>query len=55
MEGLGSVVELEVVLSDGEPIEIGERISQELMSELDISDSALISKAYIDLMESQAL
>ncbi len=55
VEGLGSFVELEVVLSDGEPIEIGERISQELMTELDISDSALISKAYIDLMESQAL
>lgn len=51
VEGLGSFVELEVVLSDGESVEYGERIARELLRDLEIPESSLISEAYIDLLE----
>ena len=51
VEGLGSFVELEVVLEDGEPVSIGESIAERLLQELNIPRSALVSGAYIDLLE----
>jgi adenylate cyclase class IV len=51
VEGLGAFVELEVVLSDGESVERGERVARELLRDLEIPESSLISEAYIDLLE----
>ena len=53
VEDLGSFVELEHVLDDGEKLAAGERMVQDLMDELGILDSALVSGAYIDLMEAR--
>ena len=53
VEGLGSFIELEVVLDDGEPIATGERIAEDFMGQLAIPYSALRSGAYIDLLEAQ--
>lgn len=51
VEGLGWFVELEVVLSEGETAERGKRVAAELMRELGIDASDLVTGAYIDLLE----
>lgn len=51
VEGLGTFVELEVVLDDGEAATDGEAEARELMRRLGIGSDALIPKAYIDLLE----
>jgi hypothetical protein len=38
-------------LSDGESVERGERVARELLRDLEIPESSLISEAYIDLLE----
>jgi adenylate cyclase class IV len=48
--GLGSFVELEVVLDRGQSVEEGEREARELMSALEIDDADLIDCAYADLL-----
>jgi predicted adenylyl cyclase CyaB len=48
---LGDFMELEVVLKDGEPLEAGEREAHELLRALDVPEDALVSHAYIDLLE----
>ena len=48
--GLGSFLELEVVLTDGQPPEEGHRIAREIMAELEVSDADLIDRAYADLL-----
>ncbi len=53
VEGLGTFVELEVVLTPEEPIEAGEREARELMVALNISADHLTAGAYIDLLEAQ--
>jgi predicted adenylyl cyclase CyaB len=53
VEGLGSFLELEVVLSPGESPEAGEAVATELMRELKINESDLIKVAYIDLVVRQ--
>jgi predicted adenylyl cyclase CyaB len=50
VEGLGEFVELEVVLSEGEPAEAGVRIAHELLAKLGISPQQLIEGAYVDLL-----
>jgi adenylate cyclase class IV len=50
VEGLGSFVEIEVVLGDGESAEQGERVARELLHALDIPETSLIADAYIDLL-----
>jgi len=50
VEGLGSFVELEVVLRAGESVEDGEREARDLMQKLAIPDGALVAAAYIDLL-----
>ena len=50
VEGLGHFLELEVVLSDGETVESGEAIAQDLMGKLGIPSTRLIEGAYVDLI-----
>ena len=51
VEGLGTFMELEVVLSKGQTAEYGAKIANELMTQLGIRATDLISGAYIDLLE----
>ena len=50
VEGLGHFLELEVVLTDGEPAQVGAREAEELMRKLGVEPSQLIDGAYIDLL-----
>ncbi len=50
VEDLGDFVELEVVLSDSEPVGDGERVAEELMGELGIERSDRVEDAYIDMI-----
>ena len=50
VEGLGHFLELEVVLEEGEPSEIGVREAHELMAKLGVEPSQLIEGAYVDLL-----
>lgn len=52
VEGLGSFVELEVVLAEGEATAHGEEIARVLMKQLGISTDQLLEGAYVDLLES---
>ncbi len=49
--GLGTFMELEVVLQPGQSDAQGQVIAEEIMSQLEIDDSDLIDSAYIDLLE----
>jgi predicted adenylyl cyclase CyaB len=51
VEGLGSFLELEVVLAEGECPEAGVAEARRLMAALGIADSQLVEKAYVDLLE----
>jgi len=51
VEGLGSFMELEVVLGPGQSEKEGQVIAAELMEKLEIAASDLIKVAYIDLLE----
>lgn len=53
VDGLGSFLELEVVLRDGQPPEEGEKIANALMAALDIRQEDLIDCAYADLLPKQ--
>ncbi len=50
VEGLGTFLELEVVLSDDESITRGEGIAHELLLALGIPRSDLVTGAYLDLL-----
>jgi predicted adenylyl cyclase CyaB len=50
VEGLGHFLELEVVLADDEPADVGVREARELMEKLDIQPPQLIDDAYVDLL-----
>jgi predicted adenylyl cyclase CyaB len=50
VEDLGTFIELEVVLDEGESEETGEHEARELMAALGIEDSALIDRPYVDLL-----
>jgi predicted adenylyl cyclase CyaB len=52
---LGTYLEIEVVLADREPAAPGEREARALLAALDVPDSALEARAYIDLLESRGL
>ena len=54
VDGLGSFLELEVVLSPGQRTEEGEATAAALMDRLGIDIADLIQGAYIDLLESNA-
>jgi predicted adenylyl cyclase CyaB len=51
VEGLGSFLELEVVLRPDQPADEGEAIAIDLMYQLGIDQGSLIENAYIDLLE----
>jgi predicted adenylyl cyclase CyaB len=51
VEGLGSFMEVEVVLEEGEDPAVGEAEAAELMKHLGISTYDLVSGAYIDHLE----
>jgi len=50
VEGLGSFVELEVVLQHGQSTEVGHGIARELMARLGIRQDDLVDCAYADLL-----
>lgn len=50
VEGLGSFVELEVVVADGEPVSAAIAEAQHLMRTLEIHPSQLVERAYVDLL-----
>jgi predicted adenylyl cyclase CyaB len=50
VEGLGSFVELEVVLADDEPVEAGEVEAYRLMQALGIQECDLLAVSYLDLL-----
>jgi predicted adenylyl cyclase CyaB len=50
VEGLGHFLELEVMLVDDEPAELGVREAHDLMERLGIQPEQLIEGAYLDLM-----
>jgi len=54
VEGLGSFLEFEVVLSGGQSIDEGQAIAAGLMDRLGVAEVDLIDAAYIDLLESDA-
>ena len=53
VEGLGTFLELEVVLREGQTEAEGELIAERLMSEFRIDKQALIPEAYVDLLRSR--
>jgi predicted adenylyl cyclase CyaB len=54
VDGLGSFVELEVVLNEGQTSEEGRSIAEEIMKQLGICETDLVKEAYIDLLERKA-
>jgi predicted adenylyl cyclase CyaB len=55
VENLGCYVELEVVLSPGEPAEQGHREAYEVLDALGIKPANLVGEAYIDMLETPAV
>ena len=55
VDGLGSFVELEVVLSAGENVQEGQAIATELMAQLGIAASDLVATAYLDLLQQRQI
>ncbi len=54
VESLGDFLELEVVLAEGEPAEVGIREAEELMKRLGVKPSHLIDRAYVDLLAARS-
>jgi len=51
VKGLGNFVELEVVLGPGQTEQEGQRIAEDLLSQLGIDRRELLESAYMDLIE----
>jgi len=54
VEGLGEFIELEVVLTENQSTQDGERTALSLMQKLGIDSQNLVDLAYVDLLESAA-
>lgn len=54
VKDLGHFMELEVVLTEGEPAETGVAEAQRLMAQLGIEPSQLVEAAYVDLLDERA-
>jgi adenylate cyclase class IV len=54
VEGLGSFIEFEVVLRDGQSVSDGERIAANLLDALSVSPADLVPCAYVDLRAESA-
>ena len=50
VEGLGDFIELEVVLDEDEPIDVGVKQARALMALLGIATDRLVETAYVDLL-----
>ena len=50
VEGLGTFLELEVVLAEGQAAEEGHRVAREIMEKLAVREEDLIEGAYADLL-----
>ncbi len=50
VDGLGTFLELEVVLAPNDSAELGQQIAGELLTQLGVADSQLVSGAYLDLI-----
>lgn len=50
VEGLGDFLELEVVLADDEPTEVGVQEAEQIMLKLGVKPSQLVDAAYVDLL-----
>ncbi|XP_029036304.1 uncharacterized protein LOC114872822 [Osmia bicornis bicornis] len=55
VEGLGHFLELEVVLTEEEDTDNGEKIAQDLMTKLGIKAQDLIAEAYVDLLNKSSV
>ncbi len=55
VEGLGSFLELEVVLRDGQSPTEGHAIARDLMQQLGIQEADLIATAYADMLMERAV
>lgn len=53
VEALGHFLELEVVLADDEPIEVGVREAEQIMAKLGVESTQLVETAYVDLFAQQ--
>ncbi len=53
VEGLGTFLELEVVLRPGQSVDDGESIARDLMTRLGVAARDLVAQAYVDLLEQQ--
>jgi predicted adenylyl cyclase CyaB len=51
VEGLGTFVELEVVLRDEESVEEGMAVARQLLEQLGIANDQLLTGAYLDLLQ----
>src|SRR5579875_788610 len=54
VEGLGSFLELEVVLGFGQGESEGKQIAERLLAEFEIAPDQLIAEAYVDLLRKKA-
>jgi adenylate cyclase class IV len=54
VEGLGDVMELEVVLSEDQSVAAGIAIAQRIMLQLAICQDDLVDRAYVDLLKGNA-
>jgi predicted adenylyl cyclase CyaB len=54
VENLGDFLELEVVMSEGEPAEAGVAVAHALLAKLGIAPDQLIESAYVDLLNDRA-
>jgi adenylate cyclase len=52
VEGLGEFLELEVVMREGESVESGVAVAEQLLALLGIDASQLVTGAYVDLLRS---
>ena len=53
VENLGTFLELEVVLEEEQSEELGEKIANQILADLNVPQSSLVSNAYIDLLQSR--
>ncbi len=53
VEGLGAFLELEVMLAENEPAEVGMAVARELMQQLGMREEQLVATAYVDLLGQQ--
>eukprot|EP00038_Savillea_parva_P007696 m.171942 g.171942 ORF g.171942 m.171942 type:complete len:172 (-) comp13447_c0_seq1:50-565(-) len=54
VKGLGDYVELEVILDDGDSIEKGSKIANDLMEKLKVKPDQLCTASYVDMLNEKA-